>query len=306
MITQVSRDSLALVLKGVSRSFYLTLRLLPKEMRQATSLGYLLARTSDTIADTPGLLVTERMELLATYARAVSKGDALPVWPESMLERVSEGERVLLEHGESILRWLSRMDAPQAGLIREVVEIIISGQVLDLRRFGDAVIDHPVAMPSPEALDEYTWCVAGCVGAFWTKLGFLTLGEKYSTMAGPELLEHGISYGKGLQLVNILRDLPVDLMEGRCYLPVKDPNSQAELMGSFRLWHSRASANVERGVTYASTLRQRRLRAATVLPALIAKDTLDLLENVSWGSLQRRVKVSRSDVFRALAEAFLF
>ncbi len=40
------------LLKATSRSFYLTLRVLPGAMRLQISLTYLLARTTDTIADT--------------------------------------------------------------------------------------------------------------------------------------------------------------------------------------------------------------------------------------------------------------
>ena len=40
------------ILRDVSRAFYLTLRVLPGEVRQSIGLFYLLARTTDTIADT--------------------------------------------------------------------------------------------------------------------------------------------------------------------------------------------------------------------------------------------------------------
>ena len=40
------------LLQGVSRSFYLTLRVLPGSIRPQIGLAYLLARTTDTIADT--------------------------------------------------------------------------------------------------------------------------------------------------------------------------------------------------------------------------------------------------------------
>jgi farnesyl-diphosphate farnesyltransferase len=50
------------VLKGVSRSFYLSLRLLPLPMRRAAGIAYLLARTSDTIADSVSGSVGERID----------------------------------------------------------------------------------------------------------------------------------------------------------------------------------------------------------------------------------------------------
>ena len=100
---------------------------------------------------------------------------------------------------------------PWDALVREVLATIASGQTLDLERFAGASRENPVVLDDDAALEDYAWRVAGCVGAFWTKLGFLTLGDRFSKSPEPELLAQGIAYGKGLQLVNILRDLAADL-----------------------------------------------------------------------------------------------
>src|SRR5437899_11006110 len=52
------------LLRSVSRSFYLSIRLLPALLREPIALAYLLARTSDTVADTSQIPVTVRMETL--------------------------------------------------------------------------------------------------------------------------------------------------------------------------------------------------------------------------------------------------
>ena len=52
------------LLKGVSRSFYISVRFLPKRIRLTIALGYLLARASDTIADTNRLPPPERIQIL--------------------------------------------------------------------------------------------------------------------------------------------------------------------------------------------------------------------------------------------------
>lgn len=294
------------ILKGVSRSFYLTLRMLPGEMRGSASLGYLLARISDTIADTESISGDVRIACLQGYARAVAMGDAAPAWPEELLVGAEEKERNLLEKVPEILDWLKRTPKEEADLVRDVVETIISGQTLDLTRFMAATGQSPVALSSDDELDDYTWRVAGCVGAFWTKLGFLTLGHGFSRERMDLLEVKGILYGKGLQLVNILRDLPKDLEEGRCYLPVEHPSEIQSVMAEYRRWHHLACEWVREGFSYADTLKMRRLRAATVLPALIAEETLERLDHVSWGDLQARVKVPRAEIYRMLVESFLF
>src|SRR5436190_22257834 len=68
------------VWSSVSRSFYLAIRLLPKKLRDPVSLGYLLARASDTIADTTELpieLRTEKLRLLARGIQGKALGDAI-------------------------------------------------------------------------------------------------------------------------------------------------------------------------------------------------------------------------------------
>jgi len=52
------------LLKQVSRSFYLTLRVLPGAIRPQIGLAYLLARASDTIADTEFVPVSMRLKAL--------------------------------------------------------------------------------------------------------------------------------------------------------------------------------------------------------------------------------------------------
>ncbi|RYD23822.1 MAG: hypothetical protein EOP88_02685 [Verrucomicrobiaceae bacterium] len=294
------------VLKGVSRSFYLTLRLLPGPMRGAASLGYLLARTSDTLADSSGIPVAERMVALENFATAVAGDGMAPHLDPDLVDAISdERERRLLGCMDQLLEWLRKMPAAEADLVREVVAIIISGQVLDLERFANADTAHPVALESDAALEDYAWRVAGCVGEFWTKLGFLTLGDRFSTESPGILLERGAAYGKGLQLVNILRDVAEDLAAGRCYLPVSDTGDTRELLACHRRWVGKAREWTREGESYARTLHSRRLRAATVLPALIARETLEPLGSVMWSELRQRVKVPRSQVYGLVLRAFL-
>lgn len=291
-------------LKGVSRSFYLTLRMLPAPMRGAASLGYLLARASDTLADTEAAPIEARLQSLDAFGRAVAGGGESPRWPLSILNAIDDPrERGLLEGSDRLFGWLAALPEPEAELVREVVGIIVGGQRLDLERFAGADGKHPVALEDDAALEDYAWRVAGSVGVFWTKLGFLTMGEGFSTMPPAIMLEKGVAYGKGLQLVNILRDLPSDLAGGRCYLPVADPRDTDVLLASHARWVERAREWVGEGFAYAETLRSRRLRAATVLPAMIARETLERLRGVGWETLRRRVKVPRRRVYLALLRA---
>lgn len=275
-------------------------------MRGAASLGYLLARTSDTLADTASLEAGVRRQALQDFRQALAAGRAIPRWPSSLRNAVGDPrERRLLEGAGDLFDWLESLPDGERRLVLEVVDIIISGQIADLDWFGLASRDNPVALPDDGALEDYTWRVAGCVGAFWTKLGFLTVGDRFSRMPCAELESLGIRYGKGLQLVNILRDLPADLADGRCYLPVGDPHDLDGLMRCHAKWVERALEWTADGARYAATLGSRRLRAASGLPAMIAEGTLKRLRGISWHDLQSRVRVSRREVYLSLAKAVL-
>ncbi|MDP3849353.1 MAG: squalene/phytoene synthase family protein [Luteolibacter sp.] len=294
------------LLKGVSRSFYLSLRLLPRPMRGAACLGYLLARTSDTLADSAVVSAETRLLCLDWFSHALSGEEEPPRWPIPVLNALAEPqERALLEASGDLFAWLQRLPAAEAQLVREVVAIIIGGQKLDLERFGAATGALPVSLTDDAALEDYAWRVAGCVGAFWTKLGFLTLGARFSAQPAEPLIMRGIAYGKGLQLVNILRDLPADLSAGRCYLPLADPHDTHGLLDVRGRWIGRAGEWVGEGFAYADALVSRRLRVASVLPAMIARETLALLRNGGPDALESSIKVPRSRVYLALLRAFI-
>ena len=58
----------------------------------------------------------------------------------------------------------------------ECLDVIVSGQVLDLERFGPAKEGGKIsALGDNEQMDDYTYRVAGCVGVFWTKMSLAHL-----------------------------------------------------------------------------------------------------------------------------------
>jgi farnesyl-diphosphate farnesyltransferase len=305
-LAAMDEDAHHLLLKGVSRSFYLSLRLLPAPMRGAASLAYLLARTSDTLADAGSLPFELRMSSLDRFSRAIGGEEPAPEWPASLVHALTDlRERALLNASASCFDWLARLPEAEAKLVRVVISIIISGQQLDLERFGKADGSRPVILASEAELEDYAWRVAGCVGEFWTRLGFLTMSDGFSKTPRDILIGRGIAYGKGLQLVNILRDMPSDLTAGRCYLPLADPGDKEQLHAARARWLARAQGWVDEGFAYSACLVPRRLRAASVLPAMLARETLALLRAAGPDAMQNRVKVPRTTVYLALLKAFM-
>ena len=216
------------LLQATSRSFYLTLRVLPARVRPQIGLAYLLARTTDTIADTELVPPAQRLDALQKLRERILGQTSAPLnFGELAEKQGSNSEKLLLQRIGDGLGALQSFSAEDQKLIRDVLATITSGQELDLRRFAKATLPpeggspNIVALETASELDDYTYRVAGCVGEFWTKICRAHLFPN-ARLDEEEFIANGIRFGKGLQLVNILRDLPADLRNGRCYLPRKN------------------------------------------------------------------------------------
>ncbi len=285
------------VLKDVSRSFYLSLRFLPEGFRAPTSVGYLLARASDTIADAGELEVEQRRELLGQFVEFVNEGKDFEM---PKVGGLPEGEQVLMSRLDECVGALSELPEWQQVSVRKVVGIITEGQRWDLDRFEGTGV---VGLKSDEELRNYTYQVAGCVGEFWTEIGFGT-ESNFARAGREEMMRWGRAYGRSLQLINILRDVPEDWENGRCYLP--GAGTQEDLMRERQRWIEEARAGLDQADRYAEALNGKRMRFGTVLPAMIGRETLVRLEESDWAAWEARVKVSRREVYVMMAGAARF
>ncbi len=301
------------ILRSVSRSFYLSIRFLPAQLREPVALAYLLARTTDTVADTAQVSVNQRIETLQMLSNAIqgkaSRKSIVDLLASFVPLQENAAEQRLIESLLDCLEWLEHMETADRDEIRILLAKITEGQMLDLLRF-----DNPAEIPALRTaanLDEYTYLVAGCVGEFWTGLCFRHLRE-FASLSENEMTALGKRYGMALQLINVLRDAGADLRAGRCYFP-EDELSMAHLTPAqilseperfqpiYRGWAEKAERGLDCGIQYSQAIRNRRVRAATVLPALIGARTLALLRHAGAAALHRRVKVSRREVRAVIA-----
>ena len=310
------------LLRATSRSFYLTLRVLPAAVRPQIGLAYLLARTTDTIADTEILPVAERLAALNQLrARILGQSSSPLNFGELAKSQGLPAERVLLEKVEDSLSALAVLSPADLKLIRDVLTTITSGQELDLQRFGilGSTESRPtgqkiLALETAVELDDYTYRVAGCVGEFWTKMCRAHLFPK-ARLDEQQLIADGIRFGKGLQLVNILRDLPADLKNGRCYLPTQrldeaklfpeillSPATAEKFIPLFHEYLDKAESHLAAGWRYTNTLPfwQFRVRLACAWPILFGMRTIAKLRAAGVADLRSRVKISRGEVWRVI------
>jgi farnesyl-diphosphate farnesyltransferase len=306
------------LLRGVSRSFYISIRLLPAPLRRPIAVAYLLARAADTLADTTEVPSDERRAHLATWAGAID-GRVAPLAVSDVSSAFvplqhDPAERKLIAALPQCLAWLDELGPADRDDVCAVLRHITRGQALDIERFPPG---EPRAMESAAQLHEYTYLVAGCVGEFWTDLCFRHLND-FARLPHLRMRELGRGFGMALQLVNILRDAGEDLAGGRCYFPADElaaaglkpediPRDPERFDVVWRRWHAQAQQGLDLGMQYADAVNSRRVRAASAMPALLAARTLALMRSAGPRRLEQKVKMPRQEVRAVMARlAFTF
>ena len=300
------------LLESTSRSFYPTLKYLPKKIRGQIGLLYLLARVADTIADSKEGETEELKRLLSQYNQvAQGRSETLPDFTEIADIQDNESEAELLRNVPDVIEGLQEYSESDRERMLECLETIVGGQILDLDRFGVAKEGGEIsALVNNEEMDDYTYRVAGCVGVFWTKMSLahlISLGRYKEE----ELFAKGIRFGKALQMINILRDIPEDLRFGRCYIPSEalarhgltpedllNKNNIEKFRPLYDEYLDITNDHLDAAVEYIKMLpeTQFRLRASCMLPVLIGQRTVTLLREGNILDSSDRIKVTRDEI----------
>src|SRR5580658_8408878 len=203
------------ILVYVSRTFALTIPQLPPGLRETVTSAYLLCRIADTIEDEPTLPPEDKRRFLRQFSDVVGGAAEPAPLAAELAPRLSE--RTLL-HERDLVRNLARvtstvraMDRREQAAMQRCIEIMCEGMhyfqrnasLRGLNRLAD--------------LDSYCYHVAGVVGEMLTDLFCAQV---------PQVERHAFalrrlapSFGQGLQMTNILKDMWEDRSRGACWLP---------------------------------------------------------------------------------------
>ncbi|HXD97608.1 MAG TPA: phytoene/squalene synthase family protein [Candidatus Acidoferrum sp.] len=309
------------LLRQVSRSFYLSLAILPRPLREPIGLAYLLARAADTVADTRLIDRPARISHLHTLRRAYAGGpsEAGVVARACAPHQTLAAERRLLERVDAVLAAVAALPRADQERVRAVLTTITDGMLFDLERFPGEDARALAALDSLDDLDRYTYLVAGCVGEFWTDL-HLAHRPRLAGWDAPAMRACGVRFGKALQMTNVLRDVPSDLAQGRCYLPARelaalgltpadvltpDGAARARPLLSRLLGVALAHYDAAWRYTLAIPRREWRMRLACAWPLLIGQATLEALAAHPNPFAAAPVKISRATVRGILAGSTL-
>ena len=303
----INGHELNALLEKTSRTFALTIPMLPEPLRTEIGVAYLLFRIIDTFEDATGWPRSARVDALEAFVRLLDQPDEPraaacaagwvkdpPVGHPGYLELLAATPRVL--------GWYWRLDPAARAHMRRHLE----RSALGMCAFVNRTDAHGVLrLASLADLRGYCFVVAGLVGEMLTELFLKSGGGSHQLAAvAAELRARSVAFGEGLQLVNILKDAGADAVEGRIYLP-----RDVALAEVFVLARSDLRAAAEYTELLRASGAHPGLVAFNAINARLAIASLQLLRDRGLGSKLGRSQVIgiAADVARALdASAPLF
>ena len=213
--SRADEDYQSAILVHVSRTFALTIPQLPAGLRETVTSAYLLCRIADTIEDEPTLPAEDKRRFLRQFSDVVGGlAEPAPLAAElapRLSERTLAHERDLVRNLARVTSTVRGMDRREQAAMQGCIEVMCDGMhyfqrnasLRGLNRLAD--------------LDSYCYHVAGVVGEMLTDLFCAQV---------PEVQQHAValrrlapSFGQGLQMTNILKDMWEDRGRGACWLP---------------------------------------------------------------------------------------
>lgn len=203
------------LLDGVSRTFALTIPQLPPELRVVVSNAYLLCRIVDTIEDEPALSAEEKAVLCEQFTAVVHGTSSPDDLSAALTPRLSHhtipAEHELIGEIPRVIRITHSFPRPQRDALERCIRIMGDG----MARFQDR--GEKTSLPDLPAMDRYCYHVAGVVGEMLTELFCLHLPE--IDPHRERMMKLAVSFGQGLQMTNILKDIWADHDRDECWLP---------------------------------------------------------------------------------------
>jgi farnesyl-diphosphate farnesyltransferase len=203
-------------LNAVSRTFALTIPQLPQPLAGVVGNAYLLCRIADTIEDDIALSSADKDHFAHWWCDVVSGTAAGDEFAHALIPclgaTTTAGERDLIQHSAWVVRLTHSFSPRQQALLLRCVRIMSAGMAEFQRRAT------PHGLPNGRALDDYCYYVAGVVGEMLMEL-FCDYEPEFAAHGKAYLRPLSISFGQGLQMTNILKDIWDDQVRGVCWLP---------------------------------------------------------------------------------------
>ncbi len=323
-------DFATFVLGKVSRTFALNIKVLPHPLREQVLYAYLYCRMADTLEDAIDLPVLEKSRLLKNFGDLFVLGEerkdeavaAIQAFPKELPKEWAHSkhwEHLLLMHTSVVL--LPYLSLPEP--VRKVISRCIGEMCVGMAQFAHRTDDaqNTNLINTLDELDDYCYYVAGTVGVLLCDL-FLRHSGKIKAERAKSLRSLCISFGVGLQLTNILKDLHEDRQRNVSWLPQElltaekitlqdflKADRRPEAKRVYKILLAKAKKHLEDALEYSCLIPRwdRRLRLFCLWPLFMSAETLVLLaESTETLKDGVRLKISRQQVEAIVRRTRLF
>lgn len=304
-------------LPKVSRTFALNISVLRGELHRSILIAYLFCRTVDTVEDAAKLDPKIKSRLLLEFSRLIEDRDYreknLVAWLEECVEvDGTTNDLDLLRQVSRVFKVFDSLPKNHQDQIIPSVSKMAKGMAFFQNRFQFGEI---TPLENIEDLEEYCYFVAGVVGEMLCNLFFQKLPHLSET-ARNTMRQNAVSFGLGLQMTNISKDIIADRDRGWSYIPQSIIFEKGLTMDEF---HSGASMDKNLQIlegllrktnghlhdalefTLAIPRTEIALRLFCIWPLWMAVKTVAVLHNnPKLLNSNAQVKISRSTVKRIL------
>ncbi len=303
------------MLKKVSRTFALNIQVLPTKLKHQVLLSYLFCRMADTLEDDIRLIPEIKIALLGEFQQLFP---ITPHWRQSILDikeklpsswkNSDTWDHLLTYHMLPIFELYSQLPSKEQNHIAKWVKEMCVGmaeftahQAKDHKKFP--------LIQNMQELDKYCYYVAGTVGNLLCDL-FSQYSKWITKKDKIKLDQLAVSFGLGLQLTNILKDVTDDLDRNVLFIPddlLKQyhvdintlllPENQEHLQGIIRVLVKKAQSHLMDALEYTCLLPrlEPKLRLFCLWPLFMALDTLILIAKSSSYQTSKP-KITRAQV----------
>ncbi len=295
-------------LPKVSRTFAPTIKMLPNLLYVPVAVAYLLCRIADTVEDEESLTEERKIFLLDLYISLFKeqKNELFQLFLDKTRDIPEHSEDVILLHNfpKVFNVFNSFSDEVKKHISFWVVEMSEG-----MKKYTQSNKKSKLQfLKSMNDLDEYMYYVAGTVGHLLTSL-FAHFSGKITPQIKKKLESFAESFGKGLQMVNIIRDMTTDLRRGQSYIPdeilekyqltrktIFEAKNTEQAQRMFNELIETAVKHMDKAIAYIVTLPkdETRIRLFCLLPVFWAMRTLQKIqENTLLLLGNDKIKISR-------------
>ncbi|HEX6996967.1 MAG TPA: phytoene/squalene synthase family protein [Gammaproteobacteria bacterium] len=289
----------AQILPGVSRTFALTIPVLPERLAEVVTNAYLLCRIADTIEDDVGLDNAQKSRFHERFIAVVEGSESAESFAADLTpllsDRVLPAERDLIENTAAVIRVTHGFLPEERAALTRCVRVMCAGMPAFARNRSLKGLDDLDEMAS------YCYYVAGVVGEMLTELFILHCPELERHRE--RLMRLAVSFGQGLQMTNILKDIWDDRSADACWLPRSVFGQDGFSLE--RLEDEHLSSSFRAGLNHLLGVAHAHLRNALEYTCLIPKREVGIRRFCLWAiglAVLTLRKIHRNPHFRSGAE----